>query len=105
MFGRHSSLAALQARKRLLLLEAEIHRVQLRQDWAEMRGFFHYVREKTAPARSLLTVAGLIMAGISSIRWIRRAQQPKPPQSIVSQLLPTALAAILRFVLRPRARR
>jgi hypothetical protein len=99
----NSSLEALKARKRLLLLEAEVHRAQWCQEWAALKGSFHHVEEKTRPVRSLLSMAGLFVAGWTAIRQIRRQPGSMFPP-LLKLLAGTLLPSFFRLAARPRAR-
>jgi hypothetical protein len=66
---RNSSLEILEARKSLLLLEADLHRQQLGEEWSQFKNSFHSIEEATLkPARSLLSLAGLAIAGLAAFR-------------------------------------
>jgi len=97
MPGRNASLDALQVRKNLLLLEAEVHRAQLRQDWAEIKNGLRYGREKARSASLFLTVANLGMAALSGFRRNSRSHG-----SAFSHLLTRGaiIAGLLRFASR-----
>jgi hypothetical protein len=89
-------LNALQTRKRLLVLEAEVHRAQMREDWEAIKNSIRHVEEQTGPTRSLITMGGLVMTGLSGLRRFRGGRG-----SFFSRLM-TGLwvASLLRFAFR-----
>jgi hypothetical protein len=99
-----NSLAKLQTRKRLLLLEAVIHRAELRQDWGDMKDALANIEEKTKPARSFLKLAGFFVAGLSAVRGIRRGGRASFFPPLLKLLTGTVLPVFLRFAMRPRLR-
>ena len=99
MPGRDSRLKSIQTRKQLLLLETEIHRAQLREDWEDVKSSFHHVGEKFSMARSLLGFGSLLAAGFSGVNRIRGERG-----SVFSNLLLGALVPIAQFMFRPKSK-
>jgi hypothetical protein len=95
---RNSSLEALRVRKQLLLLEAEVHRSQLQQDWNDLKNCTHHFKEKAKSAQSLFGLASLVMTGFSIFRTFRRGAKAGSPS--IFKLLLGALAAVTRFTSR-----
>jgi hypothetical protein len=85
---RNSPLEILQARKSLLLLEADLHREQLIQEGARLKISFRNIKEKFKPARSFLGLAGLALTGLDAYRQTRHEKG-----SVIPRLL-KFLAAI-----------
>jgi hypothetical protein len=83
----------LQTRKRLLLLESEVHRQQLAQDWTDMKGCFYQLEEKARPVAKVASIAGLIMAGLSGFNQLRHSKG-----SLFSRLLSGGfLSTLMKF--------
>ncbi len=94
MLGRNSSLAALNARKRLLILESEVHRAQLAQDWSDLHGCVGALREKAKPVGKAISIAGMLIAAATAYSQIRHGKG-----SFLSRLLSSGsvLATIFKF--------
>jgi hypothetical protein len=102
MAGRIASLDKLQTRKRCLLLEAEVHRAQMTQDWGRIKTAVHQAKGMARTAKPWLTAAGMAIAGFSAYRSMRAARGQKG--SFFSKLLggASSLTSIFRFLLRLR---
>jgi len=68
---RYSSLTSLEARKQLLVIEAEVHRVHLRQCLTDFRASVRGIEETVTKGQSLLRMAGVAMSGLSLFRRFR----------------------------------
>jgi hypothetical protein len=89
-----------QARKQILLLEAEVHRAILQRDFVELKMLLHSESKAEPPAHPILDNAGLIWAGISAF-WRFRQRRG----SVFSHLLSEAgLFALRRFGVQGRPR-
>ncbi len=71
MPDRSSSLTSLQARKQLLIIEAEIHRVQMRQCLTDLKASVRGVEETVTKGQSLFRMAGVAISGLSLFRRFR----------------------------------
>jgi len=68
---RNSSLTSLQARKQLLIIEAEVHRVHLRQCLVDFKSSVRGIEETVAKGQSLFRMAGVAISGLSLFRRFR----------------------------------
>ena len=68
MFGRQPKLSPLESRKRLLIAESEINRVQLLDEWQAMAEGVHSLADRARSVRSLASAAASLVAGVSAIR-------------------------------------
>jgi hypothetical protein len=67
-------LKALEIRKNLLSSEAEIHREQIRREWADFKASFREIQGAAKSARSIVSVASVVTAGVSAFRRLRGAR-------------------------------
>ena len=68
---RNSSLTSLQARKQLLIIEAEVHRVHLRQCLEDFKSSVRGIEETVTKGQSILRMAGVAISGLSLFRRFR----------------------------------
>ena len=101
MSGRNSSLAALNTRKRLLILESEVHRAQLAQDWQDLGGCITALRDKAKPVGKAISIVGMVMAAATAYNQIRHGKG-----SLLSRILSngSVLAGIFKIAGRISAR-
>jgi len=101
MPDRSTPLTSLQARKQLLIIEAEIHRVHLRQCLTDLKPSVRGVEETVTKGQSLLRMAGVAMSGLSLFRRFRDGKG-----SFLSKLLTgISIGSSLWFANKARTRR
>jgi hypothetical protein len=64
----------LAARKQLLIVESELNRAQLVQEWRMVKGEVHALAEQARTVRSMASAVATLVAGLSSCR--RKAATP-----------------------------
>ena len=74
MSGKNSRLNQLAARKQLLIVESELNRAQLAQEWRALADDAHALADQAKTIRSLATAAATLVAGVTSFR-----QKPTAP--------------------------
>lgn len=68
MFGQKPALSPLELRKRLLIAESEINRVQLQQEWETMADGVRGLADRAKTISAYASVAAALMAGIAAAR-------------------------------------
>ena len=79
MFGNEPHVSPLESRKRLLIAESELNRVQLSREWQTMA---HGVRDLAHRVRTIgawVSAAALLVAGVTALR--RRPPGPGTAKS------------------------
>jgi hypothetical protein len=74
MSGKNSRLNQLAARKQLLIVESELNRAQLVQEWRTLADEAHALADQAKTIRSMATATATLVAGLSSCR--RQATTP-----------------------------
>lgn len=74
MFGKISHLSPLAARKQLLIVESELNRAQLAQEWRTLADEAHALADQAKTIRSMASATATLVAGLSNCR--RRAASP-----------------------------
>ncbi|HEY3854020.1 MAG TPA: hypothetical protein VGO67_06475 [Verrucomicrobiae bacterium] len=74
MSDRSSSLTSLQARKQLLIIEAEVHRMQMRQCLTDLKTSVRGIEETVTKGQSLMRMAGVAISGLSLFRRFRNGK-------------------------------
>ena len=67
-------MKALDSRKQLLIVESELNRAQLVQEWQMVRAEAHALVEQAKTVRSIASAVATLVAGLSACR--RRAAAP-----------------------------
>jgi len=70
MFGKHSRLKSLQARKRLLLAESELNRAELAREWACLNEEFKSIVQHVQSVGALVSKASVLLAGFAALRRV-----------------------------------
>lgn len=68
MSRKAARLKALQSQKRLLIAESELNRAQLLYEWRTMAAEAHALATRAKTISAMASVAGLLLAGLSSFR-------------------------------------
>ena len=89
MSGKPSRLKALESRKQLLIAESELNRAELMQEWQTMAGEVRALARQAKTISAMASVAGLLVAGVSSFRHKKSAANADKP-SWVQTLLKSA---------------
>jgi hypothetical protein len=73
MPGKEPALSPLELRKRLLIAESEINRVQLRQEWETMTEGICLLADRAKTIGACASVVAALVAGLAAFR---RSQAP-----------------------------
>lgn len=81
MHGAKTSVIPLALHKQLLLMECEVNRAQLRQDWSQVKAEAEQLKSRARAAGATLGKAALwVVAGYASSRILRgRRGRATPP--------------------------
>ena len=92
MSGKEPPLSPLELRKRLLIVESEINRVQLQQEWETMTEGIRGLADRAKAISAYASVAAALVAGLAAFR---RSPAPaaKARRSWVRTLLKSLRAA------------
>ena len=100
MPGSHVALNALEVRRRLLVSEAEIHREQIRHEWADFKASFREIEGAANSVQSIVSVVSVLASSVSAFRRLRERRG-----GVVSKILAGAgLVSGLWFAFRSRSR-
>lgn len=69
----------LESRKQLLIVESELNRAQLIQEWQVVRGEVRALAEQARTVRSMATAVATLVAGLSSFRNKKTAPAGEKP--------------------------
>jgi hypothetical protein len=75
MFGKKSYLRTLESRKRSLMAESEVNRIELAREWDELKVEAHRVKRHLRAISSIASSAALL-ATVASVFW-RHHETPK----------------------------
>ena len=100
MPGSHTPLKALEIRRILLTSEAEIHREQVRQEWAEFKASFREIERSVKSAGAIISIASLVAAGAAAVRRLRGGRGAWGATLFVG----AGVASALWFAIRSRCR-
>lgn len=75
MFGKKSYLRSLESRKRSLLAESEVNRIELAREWGDLRVEAQRVKRHLRAVSSIASSAALL-ATVASV-FLRRHETPK----------------------------
>jgi hypothetical protein len=88
MSGEKSNLTSLESRKQLLLLESELNRVQLLEDWHGLKGEVNRLKNRVIGIGSLASSAATLFSLFSIFRRILEDRENQPDKSSwISKLL------------------
>ena len=94
----------LASRKKLLVLESELNRVQLVQTWHTMTGEGRALANQAQTFRSLVSAAASLMTGLASLRRKKTAPAGEKPPWWQTVLKGAQLASSLWSEFRPEGR-
>jgi hypothetical protein len=69
----------LESRKQLLIVESELNRAQLVQEWQIVKGEVHMLTEQARTVRSVASAVATLVAGLASCRRKTAAPEAKKP--------------------------
>jgi negative regulator of sigma E activity len=69
----------LESRKQLLIVESELNRAQLVQEWQTVKGEVHALTEQAKTVRSVASAVATLVAGLASCRRKTAAPEAKKP--------------------------
>ena len=69
----------LESRKQLLIVESELNRAQLVQEWQVVKGEVHALTEQARTVRSVASAVATLVAGLASCRRKTAAPEAKKP--------------------------
>ena len=69
----------LESRKQLLIVESELNRAQLVQEWQVVKGEVHALTEQARTVRSVASAVATLVAGLASCRRKTTAPEAKKP--------------------------
>ena len=102
MFGKKPCVNALELRKRLLIAESEINRVQLIENWQTMAEDVRGLAAGVKSISSLASVAAMLVTGVSALRRSKSASTTAKPSWLQSALKGARLAGSLWLAFRAR---
>jgi hypothetical protein len=79
MSGKNSHLNQLAARKQLLIVESELNRAQLAQEWRTLADEAHALADQTKTIRSIASATATLVAGLSSCRQKKSSPAAEKP--------------------------
>jgi len=79
MFGKISHLSPLAARKQLLIVESELNRAQLAQEWRTLADEAHALADQAKTIRSMASATATLVAGLASCRHKKSAPTAEKP--------------------------
>jgi hypothetical protein len=97
----HPSLSPLQARKQLLLLEADLHRAQFGTELGKLNHAVKAVVHQAASLGSMVSLAALLVSGLSGFR--RKAPTDRKPRLITRLFSLAKFATTAWIALRGRS--
>ena len=106
MPGTEPSLSPLELRKRLLIAESEINRVQLREEWETMAGGIRGVADRAKTIGSYASMAAALAAGVAAFKH-SKSKAPAPDENhswVRTMIKGLRLAASLWLAFRARPR-
>ena len=104
MFGNDPRLNPLESRKRLLVAESEINRVQLTQEWHDTTDGIRSLAHRVKSVSSLASVAALLVAGLSAFRRGKPVSIGTQSYWLQSVLKAAQLAGSIWLAIRARQR-
>ena len=69
----------LESRKQLLIVESELNRAQLVQEWQVVKSEVHALTEQARTVRSVASAVATLVAGLASCRHKTAAPEAKKP--------------------------
>ena len=102
MFGKNPRLNPLASRKQLLIVESEINRAQLVQEWQKMADGVRSIADRAGTISSVVSAAASLIAGLASFRRARSTPVDEKPSWWQTLLKGAQLAGLLWSEFRPR---
>ncbi len=66
MFGIKPRITPLEARKRLLVLESELNRLQFGREWEKLTDSYQALSQTVQTVRSVASMIGMVVKGVSA---------------------------------------
>ena len=104
MFGKESRVSPRQSRKRLLVAESEINRVQMSAEWQAITAEIKSVTSRAKSVGSLASVAAVLVTGLSAFRRGKSVSTGAKSSWFQSALNGAQLAGSLWLAYRARKR-
>ena len=89
MSGKEPPLSPLELRKRLLIAESEINRVQLQQEWEMVTDGIRGIADRAITISSYASVVAALVAGLAAFR-----RSPAPPAEAKRSWVRTLLKSL-----------
>ena len=86
MFGKNPRLSPLAARKQLLLVESELNRAQMAQEWRTMAGEVLALASQARTVTALASAAASLISGLVSWRHKKSAPSAEKPSWLQTAL-------------------
>ena len=102
MFGKEPALTPLELRKRLLIAESEINRVQLQQEWETLAARLGGLADRAKTISTYATVTAALVAGLAAFRRRKAAPGDAKHSWIRTVLKGLRVAASIWLTLRAR---
>ena len=102
MFGDSPRLNPLEMRKRLLIAESEINRVQLQEEWQAITDGIRGLTDRAKSVGALASAAALLVAGVSAFRRGKSADAASKPSWFQTALKGAQLVGSLWLAFRAR---
>lgn len=77
MFGKKAYLRTLESRKKALLAESEVNRIELLNEWETLKMEANHIKRQLRAAGSIASSAA-VLATVTSLLRRRHAEPPKP---------------------------
>ena len=84
MPGKEPALSPLELRKRLLIAESEINRIQLQQEWATMTEGLGSLADRAKTISAYASVLTAFVAGLAALRRRQAGLSSSPPSPVAS---------------------
>ena len=104
MFGNNPGVNPLESRKRLLVAESEINRVQLLEEWHATIDGFRSLAGRVKSFSSLASAAALLVVGVSAFRRSKAMPAEVKPSRFHRLLKGAQLAGSIWLAFRSRGR-
>ena len=104
MSGRTLRVNPLESRKKLLIAESEINRVQLQEEWQAMTDGIRGLTDRVKSVGSLASATALLVAGVCALRRGKSVDTDGKPSWIQTALKGAQLAGSLWLAFRARPR-
>jgi len=104
MFGNNPGVNPLESRKRLLVAESEINRVQLLNEWQTMTVGVRSLADQVKSVSSLASAAALLVAGVAAFRRGRASPSGGKSSWLQTALKGAQVASSIWLAIRARPR-